>query len=69
MTKTEARKLARKARQYGYFKQSDSRLAVNCPQCRERVVADVSPFSSMSFMAQLDSQVVEHLLHDCEAAA
>ena len=35
MTKTQATTLAKRARQYGYYK-SGQTLSLDCPQCRER---------------------------------
>jgi ribosomal protein L44E len=60
MTKTEARKLARKARQYGHYQEGRT-LYVFCPLCRKQAGTEISRYSPGSPMQQLDASVIEHL--------
>jgi hypothetical protein len=64
-TKTEAKRLARKAREHGYYQPDGTHVWVECPlKCGERVVADLVTGAG-SKMAQLDAFVIYHL-EGCE---
>lgn len=70
MTKTEARKLAKQARQYGYFRPNPiaARVWVKCPQCREQVHAEGFPWDKVpALMRVLDAAMVVHLMDECES--
>jgi hypothetical protein len=69
MTKTEARKLAKRARQFGYFRPNPTgaQVYVKRPQCRERVQAEGFPWDTVSgLMKVLDAAMVEHVMEWCE---
>lgn len=75
MTKARARELARQSRRYGYSNlghdaaANATKVSVACPQCRARVVGYVSQYSAVNTPAKaIDDAMIEHLLHDCEAA-
>lgn len=65
MTKKEARRLAGRARQFGYMRPSLSELYVFCPLCRVKCSAQYD--FRQSIPAQLDRAVIDHLA-DCPAA-
>ncbi|MEQ7008389.1 hypothetical protein ABN028_19630 [Actinopolymorpha sp. B17G11] len=67
ITKTEARKVARRARQYGHFRTSSTGLYVMCPRCRNKVETAVEASAKDSArMAALDKAMVEHLTEYAE---
>jgi hypothetical protein len=69
MTLTEARRLAKQARRYGYLTGNQvpgqlhgNTLTVTCPVCRERVSVEFSQyFHGGSVVRTLDAAVIEHL--------
>ena len=67
MTKTEAKRLAVKARRYGYFDTTNrpgGKLIVRCPvsECRKMVETDNHyPYNKLK---NLDRAVVEHLTEE-----
>lgn len=65
MTKTEMRKIARRARQYGYFRKSDSAGYVFCPECRAEVAAprfiDYAKGRWETWPVALDRAMLDHL--------
>jgi hypothetical protein len=67
VTKTEQRRLARRARQYGYHRQ-DTVLWVFCPLCRERVYGDwgTATRGQRTLTQELDRAMIEHLWGYCE---
>lgn len=75
MTKTEAIKTAKRARQYGHFARgycgiSNAQLVeVACPNCREAVTGYHTPYDKTANTAAkaLDKAMISHLLDECEA--
>ena len=73
---TEARRLARQARRYGYFcsgrgQLHGSTLTVCCPRCAERVSIEFSQYQyGASVPRTLDAAVIAHLqLDECPGGA
>lgn len=68
MTKTRARQLARRARQYGHFHPAGTDLYyVYCPlRCGAR--CETHPWIGRQVNQHLDDAVVDHLLNDCPSA-
>ncbi|MEU8195329.1 hypothetical protein AB0C10_16260 [Microbispora amethystogenes] len=65
-TKTSRARVARRARQHGYFHDRDSsQIAVNCPLCREKVET-AQPRGGESIIRALDAAMEDHLRRDCE---
>lgn len=61
MNQTEARKLAKKARQYGYYRDSATRSYVYCPlKCGERIYAE-HRIGESGLARVLDPAVIDHL--------
>lgn len=74
VTKTQARALARRAREYGYFRGEPGNATapaawVNCPECRDKVTGWSSyPHRTSDLMRGLDAAMVDHLtMGDCSA--
>lgn len=59
MTKTKARAVARRARQYGY-QQEGVTVAVFCPLCRERVENDTGIHGG-TVTQRLDRAMLDHI--------
>jgi hypothetical protein len=65
MTKTDARKVAKRARQYGYFAPQGGQpfhpIYVFCPLCREQVWAERDWRNGETVIRALDRVMVEHV--------
>lgn len=65
-TTTERQRIARRARQHGYF-DTGRTLWVTCPACRHRVECDRELPHRMTIVRQLDRMMLGHLADYCEA--
>lgn len=66
MTKTEARKLARRSLAHGHFAPSTSEHWQFCPTCNRRVTLYVSMWDDRSEHVQRVDGMVAHLISGCE---
>lgn len=69
MNRTQARKLAQRARRSGFYNTPPGQrrgVYVFCPLCEQRVGVEIYLTAKM---ADLDTAVIDHLIHDCRAAA
>lgn len=73
LTVAEARRLARGAREHGYHDTALTRpgepavVYVHCPLCRSKVTHEYRAIDKLGVrLRQLDAQVMDHLVHDCE---
>lgn len=65
-TKTGRARIAKRARQHGYFHDRDKfQIAVKCPLCREKVETAQPPYGE-SIIRALDAAMEDHLRRDCE---
>jgi hypothetical protein len=62
-TKTEMRRIARRARQHGHYR-SGADLYVYCPDCRAKVASPLSRYAG-TVTQQLDRAMLAHLADDC----
>ncbi len=66
MTKAAAKQLARRARQYGYYRRSATEGYVFCPRCRQPVTFHKLAWERFT-ATTMDAAVIAHLLdEDCE---
>lgn len=62
-TKTEMRRIARRARQHGHYRNAAD-LYVYCPDCRAKVATPFSRYAG-TVTQQLDQAMLAHLADDC----